>query len=184
MDKVKEQMDEAYKYFKQLTQKPNQDECSLYTELLCKKLRGMQEKTREVAMLEIDKIIFNLKQWETQCSSSHSQTQITTSGPYQSQHSHQQQPFNHSTTYNAYSPFGFPQMNYHTQQFSPFNPSPSQPSLVFHPPTSQPPSAQFHPSPSSQPSPNFHHSPSPQLSPFNPSPCSQPSPTFRSSPSP
>lgn len=76
MDNIEEKMNE---YFQQLTQKPKQDEYSLYTQLLCKKLQGMQEKTREIAMLEIDKLVFRLKQCEIQGHSSHSQTQ-TTSG--------------------------------------------------------------------------------------------------------
>lgn len=88
MNKVEEQMDEAYNYFKELTQKPEQDECSLYTELLCKKLRGLKEKTREIAILEIDRLIFQLKQNEMQNQASqHLQTQ---SPSYQLQSSNYQ----------------------------------------------------------------------------------------------
>lgn len=42
----------------------NQDECALYTQLLCKKLQTLKESTREIAMLEIDRYIYNLKQQE------------------------------------------------------------------------------------------------------------------------
>ncbi|XP_045455174.1 uncharacterized protein LOC123664680 [Melitaea cinxia] len=42
----------------------NQDECALYTQLLCKKLQTLKETTREIAMLEIDRYIYNLKQQE------------------------------------------------------------------------------------------------------------------------
>nr|CAH7743613.1 unnamed protein product [Callosobruchus chinensis] len=168
MCKVEKKMDEAYKYFKQLTQKPNQDECSLYTELLCKKLRGMQEKTREIAMLEIDKLIFQLKQWEIQGLTSHSQTPITTSGPYQSQHSHyQHQP--PSTTFHSL-PLS-QSSTVHPSLSSP--PSPTSQSCSI----SQPPSP-FDASPSSQPTPTIHSSSSSQPSTSHPSPSPQPPTTF------
>lgn len=102
-------MDEAYNYFKQMNRKPEQDECSLYTELLCKKLRGLQEKTREIAMLEIDKLIFHLKQNEMLIqSSSHSEIQIPSasfqqSQPFNYQHFHELRPIqqpHRSATYN------------------------------------------------------------------------------------
>jgi len=37
------------------------DVCSLYAELLAKKLRNFDDKTREIAMHEIDNYLFNLK---------------------------------------------------------------------------------------------------------------------------
>nr|XP_026492595.1 uncharacterized protein LOC113398195 isoform X1 [Vanessa tameamea] len=43
---------------------PDLEECILYTQLLCKKLKTLKESTREIAMLEIDRYIYNLKQQE------------------------------------------------------------------------------------------------------------------------
>nr|CAH7743612.1 unnamed protein product [Callosobruchus chinensis] len=192
MCKVEKKMDEAYKYFKQLTQKPNQDECSLYTELLCKKLRGMQEKTREIAMLEIDKLIFQLKQWEIQGLTSHSQTPITTSGPYQSQHSHyQHQPPSltfHPPTSQSPSAHVYPPPSSHPS--TTFHSLPLSQSSTVHPSLSSPPSptsqscsisqppSPFDASPSSQPTPTIHSSSSSQPSTSHPSPSPQPPTTF------
>ncbi|KAL1497800.1 hypothetical protein ABEB36_008698 [Hypothenemus hampei] len=63
MNKTEEKMNGVYNYLP-ITQETEQDECYLYSQLLCKKLRGLQEKTRDIAMLEIDKLIFELKQRE------------------------------------------------------------------------------------------------------------------------
>ncbi|KAJ8916049.1 hypothetical protein NQ315_010917 [Exocentrus adspersus] len=40
---------------------PPRDECSMYTELLAKKLRSMDEQTRGLAMLEIDQLVYKLR---------------------------------------------------------------------------------------------------------------------------
>lgn len=57
---------QAYKFFKQMTETPAKDECSLYTDLLCSKLRTFDEKKREIAMIEIDNVMFRLKHLENQ----------------------------------------------------------------------------------------------------------------------
>lgn len=60
---TEERMDEAYNILKIMSKKPDSDECSLYTELLCKKLRALNENIREIAMYEINNnIMYRLKQ--------------------------------------------------------------------------------------------------------------------------
>lgn len=59
---TEKRMNEAYHILKIMSEKPDSDECSLYTELLCKKLRALNENTREIAMYEIDNIMYRLKQ--------------------------------------------------------------------------------------------------------------------------
>ncbi|CAK1604229.1 unnamed protein product [Parnassius mnemosyne] len=66
LNETQNRMDEAYNYFKQLSQIPRKDVFSLYCDLLAEKLRGLQEHTRELAMLEIDKMEFNLKRQENE----------------------------------------------------------------------------------------------------------------------
>lgn len=55
-------MDEAYNYMKSMRAKPAEDACSLFTELLCQKLRALDDVMREIAMHEIDCIMFRFKQ--------------------------------------------------------------------------------------------------------------------------
>lgn len=45
--------------------KRERDDCDLYTELLCKKLRRLTENVREQAMHDIDNYLFQLKQQQT-----------------------------------------------------------------------------------------------------------------------
>ncbi|CAH2021439.1 unnamed protein product [Acanthoscelides obtectus] len=141
---IENKMNEAYDYIKQMTQKPQipQDECSLYTQLLCKKLRGLPENTREIAMLEIDRLIFNLKQKEL---SSNPHAQILINPP---------QPTNFGHSGNLYYQ---PSTSYHPY------PSPQQ-SPTYHPSPSSQSSPNYHPSPSPQQSPTYHPSPSSQSS--------------------
>lgn len=47
--------------FKRTYKEPDKDQCTLYSELLAKKLRALDEKTRDFAMLEIHNIMFRLK---------------------------------------------------------------------------------------------------------------------------
>ncbi len=58
-------MNEAYTLLKQVANKPKavakKDESSLFCELLCLKLRALDNETREVAMHEIHNVMFNLK---------------------------------------------------------------------------------------------------------------------------
>lgn len=57
---VEKRMDEAYNFLKQVATKPK-DESSLFCELLCSKLRALDNETREIAMHEINNLMFNLK---------------------------------------------------------------------------------------------------------------------------
>lgn len=63
---IENRMDEAYKFFKQISETPDKDECSLYTDLLCAKLRKFDENKREIAMREIDNVMYRLKHLENQ----------------------------------------------------------------------------------------------------------------------
>lgn len=45
--------------------KRERDDCALYTELLCKKLRRLTENVRDQAMLDIDNYLFQLKQQQS-----------------------------------------------------------------------------------------------------------------------
>lgn len=64
MTNIENRMVEAYKVLKTFskTETTVPDECSLYAELLAKKLRALDENTREIAMLQIDHLIYRLKQ--------------------------------------------------------------------------------------------------------------------------
>lgn len=59
---TKKQMDEAVTYLKKATsEKRDMDEYDLYGQLLAKKLRKLDEHQRDVAMHEIDNIMFRAK---------------------------------------------------------------------------------------------------------------------------
>jgi len=59
---MENRLDEAYNHLKKASEKPKRDKCSLYSELLGKKLSELDEQTQEYAMLEIDKFVYGLKQ--------------------------------------------------------------------------------------------------------------------------
>lgn len=59
---MEKRLDEAYNHLKKSTEKPKRDKCSLYSELLGKKLSELDEQTQDYAMLEIDKFVYGLKQ--------------------------------------------------------------------------------------------------------------------------
>lgn len=59
---MEKRLDEAYNHLKKASEKPKRDKCSLYSELLRKKLSELDEQTQEYAMLEIDKFVYGLKQ--------------------------------------------------------------------------------------------------------------------------
>ncbi|XP_017303827.2 uncharacterized protein LOC108253757 [Diaphorina citri] len=72
-------MSEAYTLLKQVANKPKaeatKDESSLFCELLCLKLRALDNETRELAMHEINNLMFSLKKSNPQPSYwSHSHT--------------------------------------------------------------------------------------------------------------
>lgn len=54
-------MEDAFNILKKVSAEPSRDECSLYAELLAKKLRDFDENTRELVMLEIDNYLYRLK---------------------------------------------------------------------------------------------------------------------------
>lgn len=58
---ISNKMDFAFDALKNVYSKPAPDELSLYGELLVKKLRTLDECTRDIAMFEIDNLIFRLK---------------------------------------------------------------------------------------------------------------------------
>lgn len=54
-------MMDAYKIMKTVVEKPQKDDCSLYAELLARKLRTFDESTREILMHEIEELVFRTK---------------------------------------------------------------------------------------------------------------------------
>lgn len=63
MANSEKRMDEAFALLKQVANKPKsaKDEISLFCELLCLKLRALDDDTREIAMHEINNLMFNIK---------------------------------------------------------------------------------------------------------------------------
>lgn len=59
---MEKRLDEAYSHLKKASEKPKKDKCSLFCELLEKKLGELDENTQDFAMFEIDKFIYELKQ--------------------------------------------------------------------------------------------------------------------------
>ncbi|KAJ8936514.1 hypothetical protein NQ318_022601 [Aromia moschata] len=70
---IDQKMDKAYKVFKNVTdtQMPPPDQCSLYGELLATKLRTLDADTREMAMIEIDLLVYRLKHRYNESSQQH-----------------------------------------------------------------------------------------------------------------
>lgn len=56
--KIEHQMEQAYDVLKKISTEPEpvEDECTLYTKLLCAKLKSMDVLTRDIAMHEIDNV--------------------------------------------------------------------------------------------------------------------------------
>jgi hypothetical protein len=61
LEMIQNQMEKAYKMFKNVSEKPDDDECSLYAELIAKKLRALDENTREIVMHEINNLMFRAR---------------------------------------------------------------------------------------------------------------------------
>jgi hypothetical protein len=61
METIHSRMEEAYRILKNVSEKPDKDECSLYAELLAKKLRALDENMREIVMHEINNLMFHAK---------------------------------------------------------------------------------------------------------------------------
>lgn len=85
MQVMESRLNEAYEHLKKAEETPKKDDCSLYGDLLARKLRSLDENTREYAMLEIDKMIYELKQ----------QTRSASNVPYQFQN------FNYNSQFSA-----------------------------------------------------------------------------------
>jgi len=58
---IENRMEDAYNILKKVSAEPIRDECSLYAELIVKKLKALDENTRETAMHEIDNYLYGLK---------------------------------------------------------------------------------------------------------------------------
>lgn len=60
---IEKRMDEAYHFLKQVATKPKppKDVSQLFCDLLCSKLQAMDEDKREIAMHEIDNVMFRLR---------------------------------------------------------------------------------------------------------------------------
>lgn len=54
-------LENSFNYMSNLYDAPDLDECSLYGQFLAKKLRVMDEDTRDLAMVEIHKLLYNIK---------------------------------------------------------------------------------------------------------------------------
>jgi hypothetical protein len=61
METVEERVEEAYQILRKMCERPAKDECSLYAELLAKKLRALDENRREIVMHEISDLMFRAK---------------------------------------------------------------------------------------------------------------------------
>ncbi|KAE9528713.1 hypothetical protein AGLY_012288 [Aphis glycines] len=61
VEKIENGMDEAFNFLKQISQTPAKTKCSLFTDLLCVKLEALSEQKQDLAMMEIDNIMFRLK---------------------------------------------------------------------------------------------------------------------------
>lgn len=60
IDEKERRMNEAYNYLKDMRNKPD-DNCSLFSELLCQKLRALDENMSNIAMHEIDCLMFRFR---------------------------------------------------------------------------------------------------------------------------
>ncbi|CAH1183961.1 unnamed protein product [Phaedon cochleariae] len=96
---IDKRMDEAYKVFKNVTdtQMSPPDQCSLYGDLLATKLRALDADTREMAMIEIDLLVYRLKHRHTETYQQHfghvhlQNVPIQSTAPFPHNSSHYQQ---------------------------------------------------------------------------------------------
>lgn len=63
---IENKMDEAFTILKQITQTPAKNKCTLFTDLLCAKLESLNEFKQDIAMMEIDNLMFRLKHSDNQ----------------------------------------------------------------------------------------------------------------------
>lgn len=143
IETIHNRMEEAYRILKNVSEKPDKDECSLYAELLAKKLRALDENTREIVMHEISNLMFHAKMHKQnsqslQTFSTHPGGLYSATPPVE--------------TYNKH-PFSFPQHHSHISMPTPS--SQTSPENSAYSPYSQPYSGNSSPAQSyySQPSP-------------------------------
>lgn len=85
---IENRMEDAYNILKQVSVEPSRDECSLYIELLEKKLRSLDESTREIAMLDIDNYLYRLKHNRNHLNYQNNYTSINSTQSFQTHPSH------------------------------------------------------------------------------------------------
>lgn len=61
MERVEERVEKAYQILRKMCERPDKDECSLYAELIAKKLRALEENKREIVKHEISDLMFRAK---------------------------------------------------------------------------------------------------------------------------
>jgi len=61
IETVEDRVEEAYRILRKMCERPAKDECSLYAELLAKKLRALDDNKREIVMHEISDLLFRAK---------------------------------------------------------------------------------------------------------------------------
>jgi hypothetical protein len=61
IETVEDRVEKAYQILRKMCERPDKDECSLYAELLAKKLRALDENKREIVMHEISDLMFRAK---------------------------------------------------------------------------------------------------------------------------
>jgi hypothetical protein len=61
IETVEDRVEEAYQILRKMCERPAKDECSLYAELLAKKLRALEDNKREIVMHEISDLMFRTK---------------------------------------------------------------------------------------------------------------------------
>lgn len=162
-DITKQRMDDAYKVFKKFSEvDSDSDECDLYGALLAKKLRALDEPTRETAMLQIDHLMFSIKHG----------TNPGHTYPQRNYSFQQRSSANQNLTCFYYQP----PSNSHSQTNASFMPSPlSSPSVSSHyqPTFNSQPNSSFTPSPLTYQPPSNSHS-QPNASSLTPSPLTSP----------
>jgi hypothetical protein len=61
IETVEDRVEKAYQILRKMCERPDKDECSLYAELLAKKLRALDENKRDIVMHEISDLMFRAK---------------------------------------------------------------------------------------------------------------------------
>jgi hypothetical protein len=61
METAEDLEEEAFHILRKMCERPAKDECSLYAELLAKRLRAIDDNKREIVMHEISDLMFRAK---------------------------------------------------------------------------------------------------------------------------